>query len=677
MEKRRLIFDIEADSLLETVSQIYCVSYQWEDQEYVNTITDPDRMKKFFEQPDTIFIGHKVLTYDLPVVLKILGVNTHYLSVVDTLGLSWHLHDHRIIHGLDAWGKDLGIEKVKVEDDQWKGLSPEGQAFISEYENNPIPILQEKYYEYKRKKEEHLTLMVKRCEEDVKINYKLWMSVQLPLLMELYEGDLSKINRVINYLGFKCDCLREQESAEAGLHIDENRVKSGIVRLEALAEGKVEKLKLVMPKTPVIKKKSKPKKFLNKKGEVSKLGLSWLEFLKEHNISEDYEGEVEYIDSYEDPNPNSVSQKKAWLYSLGWVPENIKFVRDKKTNEVSQIPQIVGKEDKTEVCPSIKKLFPKEPALEELNGLGIINHRLGILRGFLENMIEGKIYSTASSITSTMRLKHKTVVNLPAYNAPFAEEIRSSIISPPGYVLINADLAAGEDRTKRHLIYKYDPEYVLEQSTPGYDPHTNLAVVVGLMTAEEEEFYKKVDAIEDKSILSDLDIKEYKRIKDIRYLAKTTNFSATYGIGAEALARALGITKKAAQKIIDGYWERNKAVIEYCNNCQVKEVDGRKWILQEVSGHWLSLRSDKDRLSATNQSLLAYVFDLWVMFIRQRGVIVPFQYHDELMICVMDSDVEYYKEIINSSMEKVNKVLKLNVEMACSIQVGHNYANCH
>ena len=41
-----------------------------------------------------------------------------------------------------------------------------------------------------------------------------------------------------------------------------------------------------------------------------------------------FDGEVEVIKKWEDPNPNSTDQVKDWLYSLGWEPCTFKY--DKK-----------------------------------------------------------------------------------------------------------------------------------------------------------------------------------------------------------------------------------------------------------------------------------------------------------------------------------------------------------
>jgi hypothetical protein len=39
-------------------------------------------------------------------------------------------------------------------------------------------------------------------------------------------------------------------------------------------------------------------------------------------------------------------------------------------------------------------------------------------------------------------------------------------------------------------MYPYDPDYVEEMSTPGFDEHVNLAAFSGEISRDEEEFYK-------------------------------------------------------------------------------------------------------------------------------------------------------------------------------------------
>lgn len=638
---RYCIFDLEADNLLDEVTKVHIIGYQWEDEDEVKFITDEARMKKFFQQKDVIFVGHNIVLYDMRVVKKLWGIDVPYKRCIDTLPLSWYLYDDRVKHSLESWGPEVGISKVEVGKDEWV--------------------------------EGNMSLMTDRVREDVKINTRLWKLFKWNL-EELYEGDWKQIEKLIHYQGFKLDCIREQE--ETGVRLDVPRIKKALEGLYKERDSRVEILAKAMPKVPVKGKKSPPKVKYKKDGEPSVLFIKWREFLKEKGISEDFEGEVEYIKDYKEPNPASSSQVKDWLYSLGWVPEHIKFVRNKETNETKQIPQTTDKNDRTEICPSVKKLAEKEPAIDALAGLSVINHRIGILEGFLRDKDDNDfVYPTASSLTSTFRLKHRVLVNLPSKHAPFAEDIRRSILPPEGHIMIGSDLKGIEDNTKRHYIYPYDPEYVKEQMVDGFDAHLDIGIFAGIITEEEAEFYKK-----NKKNLESLNEEDRKRWDEIdvkRHKSKTTNFSSIYLIGAKALARALGITESAAQGLLDGYWKRNWAVKDFSADCSIKRVDERMFVLNPISTFWMPLRNEKDIFSAVNQSSAVYVFDMWLAFIRSYGIKISYQYHDEALLYTTPDKVEEYLNILDKSMERVNNLLKLNVTIGCDSNTGDNYGDCH
>lgn len=75
---------------------------------------------------------------------------------------------------------------------------------------------------------------------------------------------------------------------------------------------------------------------------------------------------------------------------------------------------------------------------------------------------------------------------------PWGKEIRSLICVPEdsGYVLCGSDMSSLEDTTKQHYMYYFDPEYVMQMRTPGFDPHLNIGVFSNLITNDEEEFFK-------------------------------------------------------------------------------------------------------------------------------------------------------------------------------------------
>ena len=68
----------------------------------------------------------------------------------------------------------------------------------------------------------------------------------------------------------------------------------------------------------------------------------------------------------------------------------------------------------------------------------------------------------------------------------------------------------------------------------------------------------------------------YNKIKEIRNLGKVVNFSSVYGAGPPKIALTTGMPLSQAKKLHQTYWERNKAVKQVANACQVKttRLDG-------------------------------------------------------------------------------------------------------
>ena len=66
-----------------------------------------------------------------------------------------------------------------------------------------------------------------------------------------------------------------------------------------------------------------------------------------------------------------------------------------------------------EVCDSIKDLYEIEPALENLDMLSLINHRIGIFESFLKSMDSNDFTKAeVAGLTNTLRFKHKKPINL-------------------------------------------------------------------------------------------------------------------------------------------------------------------------------------------------------------------------------------------------------------------------
>lgn len=163
----------------------------------------------------------------------------------------------------------------------------------------------------------------------------------------------------------------------------------------------------------------------------------------------------------------------------------------------------------------------------------------------------------------------------------------------------------------------------------------------------------------------------------MRKKAKTTTYSATYGVGKAKLARTAGITESEAKKLLDGFWKLNWAVEEFSKSLQVKTVDGQMWVKNPVSGFWYALRYEKDKFSTVNQSTGAYCFDTWVAFYLTKRPNIIGQFHDESVNKLQDGEQESHTEALRWAIDKTNQKLKLNIDLDIDIQYGYRYSEIH
>jgi len=609
-----ILFDIETDGLLEDVTKIHCLSYT-RDGSTIHTISDYDSMCKLLLKEKGL-IGHNIIRYDIPVLEKILGIKIKS-QLFDTLPMSWVINFDRSRHGLEYFGDDFGVPKPEIND--WRNLT------LEEYTH--------------------------RCEQDVKINWMLWQDL-LKKYLYLYNNNKAELNRFFRYLSFKMDCAKEAEMQ--GWRLDIRKANSCISQLKSLQEQKTEELIDVMPMRKIMSEKSKPKVMHKKDGSLSSHGKRWLDLLSDNDLPEDYDGVVSVVKGVESANPSSSDQVKSWLFSLGWEPCYHKFDGDRG------IPQV--RKD-GELTPSVLLLAEKEPVVKVLEGLTVIQHRLGILEGFVECERDGYVKAEISGLTNTLRFKHnKPLVNLPGVDKPWGKEIRGCLVAPEDHVLCGADMTSLEDTCKRHYMYNYDPDYVAEMSRSGFDPHLDLALHAGYASQSDIDKYNRGDMPE---------------LKELRKNFKVVNYSATYGIGASKLSRETGMSQTDAQTLLDAYWDRNWSVKQFAQDQKIRHIGGDMWVQNPVSKFWHSLRYEKDAFSTINQSTGAYCFDKWVAYYRVARPNIVGQFHDESINVLRKGEENIHTNYLQSAIDKLNKDLKLNVTLGIDIQYGNDYSEIH
>lgn len=645
---RITVFDAETDGLLDEVTKMHCLSatiYE-EDGTIIQEVNlvGPQQIMDFMWEQDCI-VGHNIFRFDIPVLKKLFSWNPNPKTIkIDTLPLSWYLYPFRDKHGLEGWGNDLGIKKPEISD--WTNLS------ILDY--------------------------IHRCSSDVKINARLFF-LFISYLKAIYEVESVSELSIIPYLMFKMECAVEQEANP--LYINREHCKTMLTEVEGLMEVKMKSLFEEMPKITKYKEKTKPKVMYKKDGSLSVAGSNWLELLFDNNLPPDYEESVKIVSSIIDPKPNSPAQLKEWLFSLGWQPTIFDYKVDKKTKIVRAIPQLQDK-DKN-LCGNILVLAETHPILDNLAGLFMLQHRQGVFKGFLEKSDEnGMMKAEVNGFTNTLRFKHiKPIANLPAVGKPYGKAIRGAIMAPnEDYLFCGSDMSSLEDSTKQHYMYYYDPEYVTQMRVPGFDPHIDVCVLAGLLTKEQEDFFKWYNkTLKDNPDheFTEEENAEYKSINKERKVGKVINFSGIYGAGPNKISLTSGMTTEKSTVMHKVYWSRNKAVKQIAKDTIHKVVWDQMWLFNPVSGFWYSLRAEKDKFSTLNQGTGVYCFDTWVREVRRRGIVVRLQYHDEIGFPFLKKDIVQTKQKLTEAIAVTNQILKLNVPLGISIDIGKTYADTH
>ena len=679
LEGNIFVADIETKGLLDVLHSpedfhVLSVGYKTSENTWgVKSTNDHARVIAFFENEENIIVMHNGRRYDKPAIEKMFGIKVK-ANIIDSLSLAWYLESNRVKEGkkfgLESYGEDFGVPKPVIED--WSSLT---------YED----------YRY-------------RCEEDVKINIKLWEKLYKKL-KAIYIDDTPNMLRLIHILNWIMDCSYMQEKQK--IKVDVEKLTETLNHFESLKEAKVGQLKKAMPKIPVEKLVNFPSRGLYKKdGTLSVAGEKYKEYRFLCGLPEDYEGPIRVITDYADPNPNSVPQKKDWLYSLGWKPATFKHNRNKETGEVKVVEQIMT-EDKM-LCPSVLKLMEKEPAIEAFDGLTVLTHRIGLLKGFRDTMDENQMIPQGlASLAVTMRWMHRTIVNLPRYTGSGdlrdGKWIRECLVAGEGNIIVQSDLSGIESRTSDHYTFHINPERIKKTKEKYFDPHTEIAVASNLMTSDEEIWFKytkeKKEAEErgeDSSEivpelfgkpgkqffeLLELDRDSAKKkmnvLKVARSRGKTCNYASLYLVGAKTLARNLEISENEAQKLIDAYWKVNYAVKEVSETFIIREVGNENWVFNPISKFWYFCRDVRNVFSVINQSSAVYCFNMWVYNCTTQGIWPVTQSHDDQLYVVKEEDAERIQGIIFKAMDKVNKQLKLNVKLDCETQVGKNVAETH
>lgn len=308
---------------------------------------------------------------------------------------------------------------------------------------------------------------------------------------------------------------------------------------------------------------------------------------------------------------------------------------------------------------ALNDLIDSHPIIEKILNWRSIAKLAGTYADALPRQIasDGRIHTTyLQTSTNTGRLSSRdpNLQNIPI-KTELGEEIRKCFVAPEGKVLISADYSQIQLRLLADVANVHTFK---ETFNSGKDIHEQTArQIFGIAAGAPVP-------------------------KDLRRAAKTVNFSIIYGISSFGLSGQLGISRAAAQEIINAYMAGLPEVKEYIEEVKhfatqhacVYTPWGRRIELPEVKNP--RMRGYAMR-AAVNAPIQGFEADLMrrAMVNIEKEIMKPnsdkirmiMQVHDEIIFECDESVAEEFAKKIKFAMENV---AKLSVPLAADYVIG-------
>jgi DNA polymerase-1 len=266
-------------------------------------------------------------------------------------------------------------------------------------------------------------------------------------------------------------------------------------------------------------------------------------------------------------------------------------------------------------------------------------------------------------VTATGRLSssNPNLQNIPIRDDN-GKEIRKAFIPDEGCSFFSADYSQIELRIMAHLS---GDKNMIEAFRSGHDIHAATAAKIYKLPIEE------VTA-------------------DMRRKAKTANFGIIYGISVFGLAERLGIERKEAKELIDGYFSTYPDIKGYMDRCinearergYVETIHKRKRYLPDINSHNAVVRgyAERNAINAPIQGSAADIIKVAMVNIYRRFVKegikakMILQVHDELNFSVPQDEKEKVERIV---IEEMERAYTMQVPLKADSGWGNNWLEAH
>jgi len=392
----KLVFDIECDGLKPT--KIHCiVAKEVNGPVYKFPPHKLNEGVELLKSAETL-IGHNILSYDLPVLKKLMDVDLMDKNIEDTLVMSRLFNPIRENgHSLKTWGYRVNFVK----------------------QEQPLDF------------NEYTPQMMEYCANDVRLNEIVYLAL-------LKEGDgfseesIDLEHRVANIMA-------QQESN--GFKFNEQQATMLLAQLKTKMYEVTDEVQRTFKPRMVDVKLVTPK--LKKDGELSKSGLTTEEYEKLMS-SGDYKPFMRQ--ELQEFNLGSRKQIGEYLIDFGWKPKRFTptgqpIVDEGTLKKITHIHEAKLIADFLLYQKRIAQVQSWLDALEE------------------DGRVHGSVIPNGT-ITGRMSHSHPNMAQVPAVYSPFGKECRACWTVDEGNVLLGVDASGLELRMLAH--YMNDEEYINE-----------------------------------------------------------------------------------------------------------------------------------------------------------------------------------------------------------------------
>lgn len=317
-----------------------------------------------------------------------------------------------------------------------------------------------------------------------------------------------------------------------------------------------------------------------------------------------------------------------------------------------------------EVLESLKSKHPVVRKILDYRGLKKLLSTYIDALPLLINPQTGKIHTSFNqTITNTGRLSssNPNLQNIPVRDED-GREIRKAFIPEKGCEFFSADYSQIELRIMAHLS---GDENMIEAFKEGLDIHAATAAKV----------YKEK-------------IEEVTKIQ--RSKAKTANFGIIYGISPFGLAERMGVDRKEAKDLIDGYFITYPKVKIYMDKSIQKArekgysetICNRRCYLPDIHSHNAIVRgyAERNAINAPIQGSAADIIKIAMINIYNRFIQegirskMILQVHDELNFSVFPEEKEKVQQIV---IEEMEHAVSMQVPLLADCGWGKNWLEAH